>query len=93
LREDLTPIWLTAAFGILALGISFDLLIWLTRLIGAWTPSSTVFFFGLVFLTVISLNYAVRLSSLSNNVKTLAQEIAILKAEAYFAEMDDEESE
>lgn len=93
LREDLTPIWLTAAFGILVLGVSFDLLIWLTQLIGAWTPSSTVFFFGLVFLTVISLNYAIRLSSLANHVNTLAQEIAILKAETQFVEIDGEESE
>ena len=93
LREDLTPIWLTAAFGILALGVSFDLLVWLTRVIGAWTPSSTVFFFGLLFLTAISLNYAIRLSDLSNQVKTLAQEIAILKAEGGVEEVSDADEE
>ncbi|RMF23064.1 MAG: DUF2304 domain-containing protein [Deltaproteobacteria bacterium] len=80
LREEYTPIWLTAAAAILALAVSFDTLIWLTNLIGAWAPSSTVFFLGLVFLTAISLRYAIRLSALADQVKTLAQEIAILKA-------------
>jgi hypothetical protein len=80
IKEEFTPVWLTAAFFILLLSLWFDLLIWLTNLIGAWTPSSTVFFFGLVFLTAISLGYAIRLSTLSEQVKDLAQELAILKA-------------
>ncbi len=80
LREEYTPIWLTAAAAILVLALSFDTLIWLTNLIGAWAPSSTVFFLGLVFLTAISLGYAIRLSALADQVKVLAQELAILKA-------------
>lgn len=80
IREEFTPIWMTCAFAILALGISFDWLIWFTNVIGAWTPSSTVFFFGLSFLLVISLGYAVRLSQLSNRVEALAQELAIMRA-------------
>ena len=82
IREDFTPIWLTCATAILFLAFSFDALIWFTNLIGAWTPSSTVFFFGLAFVVAVSLGYAVRLSTLSSQVKTLAQEIAILKAKA-----------
>jgi len=80
LREEFTPVWITAAAAILLLSLSFDLLIWLTNLIGAWTPSSTVFFFGLIFLTAISLGYAIRLSTLANQVKTLTQELAILRS-------------
>ena len=80
LLEALTPIWITCAFAILALAISFDVLIWITDLIGAWAPSSTVFFFGLAFLMAISLSYAVRLSTLSNQVKILAQELALMRA-------------
>jgi drug/metabolite transporter (DMT)-like permease len=81
LREDFTPIWVTCAIAILLLALSFDALVWFTNLIGAWTPSSAVFFFGLVFLVAISLSYAVRLSALTDQVKTLAQEIAIANAE------------
>jgi hypothetical protein len=82
IREDFTPVWLTCATAILLLALSFDVLIWFTDLIGAWTPSSTVFFFGLGFLFAITLGYAVRLSAMSSQIKTLAQEIAILKARA-----------
>ncbi|MDJ0850132.1 MAG: DUF2304 domain-containing protein [Myxococcota bacterium] len=81
LLEELTPIWLSCALAILVLAFSFDLLVAITDLIGAWTPSSTVFFLGLAFLMAISLGYAVRISTLSNRVKVLAQELAILRAE------------
>jgi len=80
LLEEFTPIWMTCAFAILVLAVSFDVLIWITDLIGAWAPSSTVFFFGLAFLMAISLGYAIRLSSLSNQVKILAQELALMRA-------------
>jgi hypothetical protein len=79
LLEEFTPIWMTCAFAILVLAMSFDVLIWITDLIGAWAPSSTVFFFGLAFLMAISLGYAIRLSALSNQVKILAQELALMR--------------
>jgi hypothetical protein len=79
LLEELTPIWMTCAFAILVLAISLDVLIWITDLIGAWAPSSTVFFFGLAFLMAISLGYAIRLSALSSQVKILAQELALMR--------------
>lgn len=81
LLEELTPIWMGCALAILVLAVSFDLLVWITDLIGAWTPSSTIFSLGLAFLMAISLGYAVRISSLSNQLKRLAQELAILRAE------------
>ena len=81
LQEDLTPIWLTCALAFLTLAISFDLLIWLTNALGAWTPSSTIFFLLITFLMAISMSYAVRISRLSNQVRVLAQELALLKVE------------
>ena len=81
LREEYTPIWLLVAFGIALLGLVNPLLIWLTRSLGAWTPSSTIFFLGQIFLVAICLNYAVRLSGLVLQVKNLGQEVAILRAQ------------
>jgi len=81
LREEYTPIWLAVAFGITILSLSHPLLWFLTRAIGAWTPSSALFFFGELFLVAIGLNYAVRLSKLALQVKNLAQELAVLRAE------------
>jgi len=80
LSESLTPIWLTCALAVLLLAIDLRLLERLTGLIGAWTPSSTVFFFALVFLLAISLSYAIVLTRLGRQVTRLAQEIAMLRA-------------
>jgi hypothetical protein len=79
LREEYTPIWLGVAAGVLALGLSRELLHGLTRVLGAWSPSSTVFFLGQAFLVAICLNYAVRLSALTLKTKNLAQEVALLR--------------
>lgn len=79
LSESLTPIWLTCALAVLVLAVNLNLLETMTRLIGAWTPSSTVFFFALLFLLAISLSYAVVLTRLGRQVARLAQEIAMLK--------------
>lgn len=79
LREEYTPIWISVAFGLLVVSFRMDWLIALTRAIGAWTPSSTLFFLGEVFLVVISLNYAVRLSRANLQIKNLAQDLALLR--------------
>ena len=86
LREEYTPIWLGVAAGLLLLSLRFDLLKALTRAIGAWTPSSTLFFLGEIFLLAICLNFAVRLSRTSVQLKNLAQEVAILRARLDSAE-------
>jgi len=80
LREEYTPIWVAVALGIMALSVWFDVVRVIARLIGAWTPSSTLYFFGVLFLLILCLNYAVRLSALSTQVKLLAQEVSILRA-------------
>ena len=81
LREEYTPIWLGVALAISVLSLSRPLLYFVTRSIGAWTPSSALFFFGELFLVAVCLNYAVRLSKLTLQVKNLAQELAVLRAE------------
>ena len=81
LREEYTPIWTVVAVGIMVLSAWYGLLLTITRAVGAWAPSSTLFFFGELFLLVLCLNYAVRLSSLTLHVKLLAQEIALLRTE------------
>ena len=79
LSESLTPIWLTCALAVLVLAFDLHLLEVMTRLIGAWTPSSTVFFFALLFLLAISLSYAIVLTRLGRQVARLTQEVAMLR--------------
>jgi hypothetical protein len=79
LREEFTPIWMAVAVGVVAVGLWPALLLAITRAIGAWTPSSALFFFALAFLVAISLHYAVRLSALTLQVKNVSQELALLR--------------
>jgi hypothetical protein len=81
LREEYTPIWMAVALGLLVISLDLDLLRFVTRAIGAWTASSTLFFLGEVFLLIICLNFAVRLSQASLQIKTLGQELALLRAQ------------
>jgi hypothetical protein len=79
LAEEYTPNWIAVAFGVLAVAVSMDLLVAITRALGAWTPSSAIFFLGQVFLVGICLNFAGRLSRMSRQLRQLAQEIALLR--------------
>jgi hypothetical protein len=79
LRAEYTPIWMGVAFGLLVIALNLDLLRILTRLLGAWTMSSTIFFLGQFFLLAICLNYAVRLSQSGTQIRLLAQELALLR--------------
>lgn len=81
LQEEYTPIWLGVAGALMLVSIRFDLLRALTRALGAWTTSSTIFFLGELFLIAICLNYAVRLSQSNIRQKNLAQEVALLRTE------------
>jgi hypothetical protein len=81
LREEYTPIWIAVGAALVVLSLRLDLLVLLSRAIGAWTPASTIFFLGELFLVAICLNYAVRLSETGLQQKNLAQELAILRAE------------
>ena len=80
LREEYTPIWVAVSAALVFVSLRLDLLRELTRALGAWTPSSTLFFLGELFLLAICLNYAVRLSRAGMQIKNLAQEVAILRA-------------
>jgi len=81
LREEFTPLWVAGALGLAVVSLSFGVLRLLTTLIGAWTPSATIFFLSVAFLGIVSLAYAVRLSRLVIDVKNLAQEVALLRAQ------------
>ena len=81
LKEEYTPIWVVVATGLMVSAVWFDGVRLITRAVGAWTPSSTLFFLGLMFLLILCLNYAVRLSGISGRVTALTQEVSLLREE------------
>jgi hypothetical protein len=81
LKEEYSLLWIgvTAAMALLALWS--DLLITITRWIGAGSSNSVIFLFGLGFLTFVAVHYSIRLSDLTDRNKDLAQAVAILSME------------
>jgi len=78
--------WLIAGSLMLVLSISEGLLEWISSLVGATLFTSTLFFFGLVFLVTICLHFSIRISSLTNQVRSLTQHMGILYNEKQFLE-------
>ncbi|MBW2020578.1 MAG: DUF2304 domain-containing protein [Deltaproteobacteria bacterium] len=81
LREEYSWLWLLTGCGIIVLVIWYDLLVLITELIGAVLPTTTLFLFGMIFLMLIALHYSIKISAMTDQVRKLAQELAILKAE------------
>ncbi len=81
LREEYSWLWLMTGSGILLLTLWFNLLKWITHLVGALSPSSTIFLFAFLFLIFISLHFSVVISKLTDRNKELAQRYALLELE------------
>ena len=81
LREEYSWLWLLTGFVIVLLVLWDGSLKFITYLTGIIAPQSIVFFFGLMFLMLINIHYSVKISELSNQVKNLAQKIAIMESD------------
>jgi len=88
LRIEYSWLWVLTGVAILALVLTGALNL-VANVIGARVPQ-TLFFSGVVFLTLINLHYSVAISRLSNQTKNLSQELAVLKHETEPAVKDAE---
>jgi hypothetical protein len=81
LREEYAWLWILCGVAMTVLATWYGLVEWLGRLTGAVAPTTTLFLFALVFLVLISVHYSTVLSRLTEQVRRLTQELAILEAE------------
>jgi len=81
LREEYSWLWLLTISMIIVLSVWFRFLEWISSLIGAVVPSSTIFFLAFLFLVFISLHFSVVVSKLTNRNIELAQRYAFLESE------------
>ena len=88
LRVEYSWVWIASGVTIVLLILRYDLLIRLTTLVGAVIPTSTLFFLCILYLALLCLHYSMRLSTLTWQVKELAQELALLKLESAKARED-----
>ena len=86
LREEYSVLWLLTSVVMFLLVLNYDWLVALTRLIGAALPTTTLFLGAILFLMLIVMQFSIKLSELSDKVKNLAQENALLRAELRPAE-------
>lgn len=81
IKEEYSLLWLLSGVIICLLSLWHEAVVWITKIVGAVYAPSILFFFGLIFLALISIFYSIKLSGLSNQVKNLSQKLAILEAE------------
>lgn len=77
LKEEYSVLWVLTALALLVLSAWLPLLQWITNAIGGVAPSSTLFFFGLLFVFFMLLHFSLRVSTLERRLTTLVQEVGL----------------
>lgn len=72
-------IWLLVGISILVLDCFPNLISWISKQLGIAEPVNMLFFFGFCFALVIIFSLTMAMSRMSNRIKQLAQEVALLK--------------
>ena len=81
LKEEYSWLWIATSAVMLLLCAWYGLIEWLTHAIGAVTVTTTLFLCGFIFLLLISVHFSTVISRLTQQVRRLTQELAILSAE------------
>jgi len=80
LREEYSLLWLGTSLLMFVLVLKYDWLVALTRFIGAGLPTTTLFIGAIIFLLLIAVQFSIKISKLTDQVKNLAQDNARLRA-------------
>ena len=76
LREEYSWLWILTGLGLLVLALSDSLLVWISINMGT-SPVTTLFLLAIFFLLAIVLQFSIRLSELTDQVRKLAQILAV----------------
>lgn len=90
LKERYSLIWLLSAFGILFVTLNYSVVFAVTNYFRILASANTLLFTAVIFLVLISLNFSVMISDLSDRTKALAQELALLRGEFEVPKVKDE---
>lgn len=81
LREEYAMLWLMTSVLMLVLVLRYSWLVWLTDFIGARLVTSTLFIGAIIFLLLVAVQFSIKLSKLTDQLKNLSQENALLREE------------
>jgi CBS domain-containing protein len=76
ITESLFYFWLIVFIGVLIVGVSHTIQNMLTRLIGSYSPLSTMLFLALCFLFGVSMVYSVLISNLGAKIRDITSYVA-----------------
>ena len=79
LREEYSVLWLLTSVLMFVLIFRYEWLVALTDLIGAGLPTTTLFLSSIIFLMLLSVQFCIKISQLTEQVKILSQENALMK--------------
>jgi hypothetical protein len=74
-------VWLIGLLGVAVFCLFPGLLAWLSALLGIGLPVNMLYLISIVFLTCISISLTIVVSRLSDRLRQLAQNIAIVESE------------
>ncbi len=81
LHEEYSVLWLLTSVVMFVLVVRYDWLVALTTFIGAGLPTSTLFLCAIIFLMLLSVQFCIKISRLTDQVKNLSQENALMQLE------------
>jgi hypothetical protein len=81
LREEYSVLWLATSALMFVLVFRYEWLVSVTSLIGAGLPTTTLFLFSTIFLMLLSVQFCIKISRLTDQVKNLSQENALINQE------------
>lgn len=81
LREEYSVLWLATSFTMFILVLKYDWLVAITRVIGAALPTTVLFLGSIIFLILLAVQFSIKISRLTDQVKDLVQEAALLRRE------------
>ena len=82
LREKYAALWIVLGALIIVLGVWPDLLQAVAGLLGVQLASNLLFFLALVMLLGVALHLSLAVSRMEEEIRTLAEEVAILRLES-----------
>ena len=81
IREKYAGIWILLTLAVVTLGVFPGVAVWLSDLVGVETPVNLLFALAFVVLLALCIQLSSEVSSLEEETRTLAEEIALLRLE------------
>lgn len=81
IREKYAAIWILLSLAVVAIGVFPGLAFWLSSLLGVQTPANLVFAMAIGVLLAVGIQLSTEVSTLEEETRTLAEEVALLRLE------------